>query len=150
MKLIPQEEGGAVDPKAAAAKGAPAKGAPAKGAGSSEMKPYFARAWIDFEDLLKPGALETKQRVFLETCQPMIKKAGDDGVERWVPSEEPADPLFESVRAYISLKLTLTEAVTPQAIPPHLLGEPLPQDVVPVKQFIRWPFSKEPTDDFRK
>ena len=69
MKLLPIEDAGA-DPKAAAAaKGAPAKGAPAKGAGApSELKPYFARAWISFEDLLKPGALETKQRVYLETC----------------------------------------------------------------------------------
>lgn len=102
MKLLPVEEAG-TDPKAAAAaKGAPAKGAPAKGgAGPSEMKPYFARGWISFEDLLKPGALETKQRVFLETCHPMVKKAGEDGVERWVQSEEPFDNLFEGVRTYV-------------------------------------------------
>lgn len=80
MKLPPQED---VPVAAAAGKGAPAKGAP-KAGGAVEMKPTYGRAWISFENLLQPGALETKQRVFLETCPPMVKKAGDDGVEKWV------------------------------------------------------------------
>lgn len=88
-----------------------------------------------------------KQRVFLETCQPMVKKAGEDGVERLVPSEEPFDPIFEQSKTYIYLKLTMSEPVTPTVA---AQPEPQPQDVVPVKQFIRWPFSKEPSDDFRK
>ena len=50
MKLLPQEEAGA-DPKAAAAKGAPAKGAPKGGAPSTEMKPFFGRGWLSFEQL---------------------------------------------------------------------------------------------------
>lgn len=45
------------------------------------------------------------------------------------------------------MKLTMSDPVTP-TVAQH--PEPLPQDVVPVKQFIRWPFSKQPTDDFRK
>jgi hypothetical protein len=148
MKLPPQEDPAGGDPKAAAAKGAPAKGAPAKGApAGGEMKSYFGRAWLSFENLLQPGALETKQRAFIETCQPMVKKAGEDGVERWVASEEPADNLFEGQRSYIYLKVTLTDPVTAPSSPNP---EPLPQDVVPVKQFIRWPFSKDPTDDFKK
>jgi len=61
MKLPPQEDPAGGDPKAAAAKGAPAKGAPAKGApAGGEMKSYFGRAWLSFENLLQPGALETK------------------------------------------------------------------------------------------
>ena len=96
MKLPPSDDAAGVDPKAAAAKGAPANGAPAKGApAGGDLKPFFGRAWINLESLLQPGALETKQRVFLETCPPMVKKAGDDGVERWVLSEEPFDNIFE-------------------------------------------------------
>ena len=85
MKLPPSDDAGAGgDPKAAAAKGAPAKGAPAKGApAGGDMKPFFGRAWLNLEALLAPGALETKQRLFLETCPPMVKKAGEDGVERY-------------------------------------------------------------------
>jgi hypothetical protein len=115
MKLPPPEDATA-DPKAAAAaaKGAPAKGAPKAGAaGATEMKPSFGRAWINFESLLQPGALETKQRVFVETCPPMVKKAGEDGVERLVQSEDPYDNIFETTRTYVYLKLTLTEPVTP-------------------------------------
>jgi hypothetical protein len=69
-KLTPLEEE-ITDPKAAAAK----KPAPAKGKGAAEdLKPAFGRAWFSFDDLLQPGAIETKQRVFLETCTPLVKK----------------------------------------------------------------------------
>jgi hypothetical protein len=43
----------------------------------------------------------------------MIKKAGEDGVERLVQSEDPYDNIFETTRTYVYLKLTLTEPVTP-------------------------------------
>jgi predicted Zn-dependent protease len=43
----------------------------------------------------------------------MVKKAGEDGVERWVPSEDPLDPVFETVKTYAYLKLTLSDPVTP-------------------------------------
>jgi hypothetical protein len=77
----------------------------------------------------------------------MVKKAGEDGVEKYVQSEEPFDNIFEAQRSYIYIKLTMSDSVTP---PTSQNPEPLPQDVVPVKQFIRWPFSKDPTDDFKK
>jgi hypothetical protein len=56
MKLPPQED---VPVAAAAGKGAPAKGAP-KAGGAVEMKACYGRAWISFESLLNPGALEIK------------------------------------------------------------------------------------------
>jgi len=28
--------------------------------------------------------------------------------------------------------------------------EPVPSEIVPVKQLVKWPFSKDPTDDFCK
>lgn len=77
----------------------------------------------------------------------MVKKAGEDGVERFVQSEEPFDNVFEAAKTYLYLKLTLSDPVT---APVASESEPLPQDVVPVKQFVRWPFSKDPTDDFKK
>jgi hypothetical protein len=124
MKLPPAEDPAGGDPKAAAAKGAPAKGAPAKGApAGGEMKQFFGRAWLNLEALLSPGALETKQRVFLETCPPMVKKVGEDGVERYVQSEEPFDTLFEGQRTYLYLKLTMTD---PVILPVPQYPEPLP------------------------
>lgn len=47
MKLPPPEE--EVDPKAAAKKQAPPKGG--KGAPAEDLKPTYARAWVDFTDL---------------------------------------------------------------------------------------------------
>ena len=60
---------------------------------------------------------------------------------------EDYDTIFENNRSYIYLKVTISDPVTP-TIPEF--PEPLPHEVVPVKQFIRWPFSKDPTDDFKK
>ncbi len=93
------------------------------------MKPVYGKAWVSLEDLLVPGGLETKQRVLLKTCAPLVKKLGDDGVERYVASDE-FEPLFENSRTYVYFKITLTEPVTP-TIPEH--PEPLPHEVVPVK-----------------
>ena len=67
-------------------------------------------------------------------------------MERYLPADE-FEPVFENSRTYVYLKVTLSEAVTP-TIPEH--PEPLPHEIVPIKQFIRWPFSKEPQDDFKK
>lgn len=123
----PEEE--ITDPKAAAAKKAPPKGG--KGGAVEDLKPTFGRAWLSFEDLLNPGALETKQRIFLETCPPLVKRPGEDGVERYYPvNEGEFDPVFEPVRSYIYLKVTLSDPVTP-TIPES--PEPLPHEVVPVK-----------------
>ena len=143
MKLPPPEEE-ILDPKAAAAKKAPPKGG--KGAPSEDLKPTYGRAWLNFEDLLVPGGIETKQRVFLQTCPPLVKKAGDDGVERYVQADE-YENVFENNKTYVYLKITLTDPVT-STLPDQ--PEPLPHEVVPVKQFIKWPFSKDPTEDFKK
>jgi hypothetical protein len=56
-KLPPPEEE-ILDPKAVAAKKAPPKGA--KGGSTEDMKPFFGKAWLSLEDLLKQGATETK------------------------------------------------------------------------------------------
>ena len=110
-KLIPPEEE-ITDPKAAAAakKAAPAKGP--KGAPIEDLKPVFGKAWLSLEDLLVPGGLETKQRVLLKTCPPLIKKPGDDGIERYYPADE-FEPIFENSRTYVYFKITLTDPVTP-------------------------------------
>lgn len=76
----------------------------------------------------------------------MIKKIGEDGVEKYVYAEE-YDRIFEQNRTYIYIKLTLTDPITP-TIPEF--PEPLPHEVVPIKQLIKWPFSKDPTDDFKR
>jgi hypothetical protein len=43
----------------------------------------------------------------------MVKKAGDDGVERYVPSEDPLDPVFEQNKTYLYVKVTISDPVTP-------------------------------------
>lgn len=65
MKLPPMADAG----------DAGGKKAPAKGKGpADDIKPTFGRAWVDFKDLMKPGTTELSQRVFLETCPPLVKK----------------------------------------------------------------------------
>jgi hypothetical protein len=128
----------------AAAKKAPAKGA--KGGATDELKPVFGRAWVSFADLLKPGATETKQRVPLQTCAPMVKKTLEDGTEEEVEETE-YEKVFEEADTYIHLRLHLSEAITPKLTEKQ---EPQPNEIVPVKQFITWPYSKDPCDDFGK
>jgi len=55
---------------------------------------------------------------------------------------------FEEAKTYVYLKINTSEPVVPFI--PADQPEPLPQEIVPVKQFIRWPYSKDPTDDFCK
>lgn len=43
----------------------------------------------------------------------MVKKTLEDGTEKFVPSEEPYDNVFEANRTYVSLKITLSDPVTP-------------------------------------
>ena len=62
-KLVPKEE----EPAAGSAK-KPA--APAKGKGpttADELKPFFAKAWLDLRPLLHPGAKTFHQNIFLQT-----------------------------------------------------------------------------------
>jgi hypothetical protein len=87
------------------------------------MKPTYGKGWISFNDLLKPGATEIKQRVALRTCPPMVKKAGEDGVEKWTESEEQGESVFENAKTYIYIKITLTDPVTPTVA---TQPEPLP------------------------
>lgn len=64
-KIVPEEE--APDAKGAAAtKKAPAKG-PAKGgtATAEDLKPIYARGWLNLIPLLEPGVKSLTQRVFL-------------------------------------------------------------------------------------
>ena len=42
----------------------------------------------------------------------MVKKTGEDGIERLVLSEEPFDSVFEQSKAYIYIKITLSDPVT--------------------------------------
>lgn len=122
------------------------KAAAAKGkAPVEEAKPTVGKVWVSFSDLQQPGATSTTQRVSLETCPPAVKETVD-GNEVWVDQEE-SDKLFETARTYIHLRLDLTVPVT-QHIPDQ--PEPTPQEIVPVKTFIKWPYSKIATDDFRK
>lgn len=139
MKTIPAVP----EAEAGAGKKAPAKG---KAAPIDELKPVYGRAWVSFADLLQPGARETKQRVYLETCAPLNKKVHEDGTEEEV-EESDYEPIFEDSRTYIHLKLSLSEAITPH-IPDK--PEPQPNEIVPVKQFVTWPYSKDPCDDFGK
>jgi len=110
-----------------------------------EIKPVFGRAWLDLSELQAPGSKEICQRVFLQTCAPAVKEASEAG-DTWHDQGE-FEPLFEPQRTYIYVKLELTEPVSPQ-IPEK--PEPKPKEVVPVKQLIKWPFSKTATDDFCK
>lgn len=130
---------GDADPKKAPAKGA-------KGAATDDLKACIGRAWVSFADLLQPGAVETKQRVFLETCAPLSRKTNEDGTEEEVEETE-YEKVFEESKAYVHLKLALSAAVCP-ATPEK--PEPQPSEIVPVKQFITWPYSKDPCDDFSK
>lgn len=76
-KLPPPEE--EVDPKAK-------KAAPKKGQPVEEPKPVYGRAWLSFEELRNPGAIESSQRIFVETC-PLMQKPPE--------GSEPGAPLVE-------------------------------------------------------
>lgn len=129
------------DEKAGAKKGGAKKGGPSL----EDIKPVFGKAWVDLSELQKPGATVLEQRVFLQTIPPAVKES-TDGTDRYVDAEE-FDEVFEPQRTYIHLHIELTNAVTPETAEKP---EPKPAEVVPVKQLIKWPFSKTATDDFCK
>jgi len=81
----------------------------------------------------------------VETCAPANKRE-EEGKEIWEDAEE-FDQVFETQRTYVYFTLELSQAVTP-SIPDK--PEPKPDEIVPVKTLIRWPFSKNSTDDFMK
>ena len=109
------------------------------------MKPVFAKAWVDLSELQKPGATVIEQRVELQTVAPAVKESAE-GTDRWLDAEEFED-VFEPQKTYVHLHLELTDAATPETPDKP---EPRPAEVVPVKQLIKWPFSKTATDDFCK
>lgn len=126
-----------------------AKKAPPKGkAVVEEVKPVFGKVWVPLEDLKKPGAKATSQRVFLNTIPPAAKETVD-GQEVWKDQEElkDEDKLFENAKTYVHFKIELSEPVTP--LVPEF-PEPLPKEIISVKTFIKWPYSKIATDDFCK
>ena len=125
----------------AGAKGAPAK---AKAPVTDEPKPIISKAWVSLEALRKPGATKTSIRVALETCPTCVKEG--ENSDKYVDNEE-VIPFFENEKTYISLTITLTKPIVSlESTQP----EPLPADVLPLKQLIVWPFSKNCNDDFRK
>lgn len=95
---------------------------------------------------MQPGAVETKQRVKLTTCAPLSKKTNEDGTEEEVEEAE-YESVFEEAKTYLHLRLSLGSPIIPK-VPEH--PEPGPSEIVPVKQFITWPYSKDPCDDFGK
>lgn len=139
MKLPPTQGDDAGGKKVAPPKGA-------KGAPTDDLKSCIGRAWVNFEDLLKPGSTEIKQRVFLQTCAPITKKTNEDGTEEEVVDTE-FDKVFEEAKSYIHLRISFDQPVT-KAAPEK--PEPIASEIVPIKQFITWPYSKDPCDDFSK
>lgn len=104
------------------------------------------KAWLSLEELTKPGSTELTSRVYLETCAPITKKANSDGTEEEV-EEETFEKCFEEAKTYVHLKISLDTPIVPES-PAN--PEPQPDEIVPAKQFITWPYSKDPCDDFGK
>lgn len=131
------------NPNAAAAggKAAPAKGKPVT---TDEVKAIVGKAWLNLEELSKPGSCKTSQRVFLETCATASKENPES--DKYIDAEEVV-PFFENERTYINLTISLTKPIVSLA---STQPEPQPSDVLPIKQLIVWPFSKNCNDDFRK
>ena len=134
---------GGADPKGAKA----AKGkAPAPGAGGDDFKPTVGRSWVDLTAFKQPGCSTIEQRVFLETVAPPIKEISPEGAEKYIDATE-VTPIFEEPRSYLKIKITLSNPITPfkPAEP-----EPRPTELIPLKKLVKWPFSKDPNDDFCK
>ena len=55
--------------------------------------------------------------------------------------------MFEEAKSYVHIELILTSPVTAN-VPEK--PEPVPSEVVPIKQCVTWPYSKDPCDDFGK
>jgi hypothetical protein len=81
------------------------------------------------------------------TCPPANKRE-EEGREIWEDAEEGQyENLFEDKKTYVHLSIEVSEPVVPTT--PEK-PEPKPDEIVPVKNLIRWPFSKVSTDDFNK
>jgi hypothetical protein len=138
----------AKEPEDTAAAAGGKKAPPPKGkAAVEEVKPVFGKAWVSFAELAKPGAKSIVQRVYLQTCPPVIKKTQEDGTEIEVEDTAEYEKVFETAKTYVHIKLALSFPVVPEA---GDKAEPTPADIIPVKQFVTWPYSKDPCDDFGK
>jgi len=126
---------------AAGAKGAPPK---AKAPVTDEIKPVIGKAWLDLSDLQKPGSTKTSVRVFLQTCATCVKEG--ENSDKYIDHDE-VIPFFEHEKTYINLSISLTKPIVSLE---STQVEPQPSDVLPLKQLIVWPFSKNCNDDFRK
>lgn len=131
----------AVPVAAVGGKAAPAKGKPAT---AEDAKPVVGKAWLDLSELAKPGSCQTSVRVFLETCATASKESPES--DKYIDAEEVV-PFFETERTYINLTITLSKPIVSLE---STVAEPEPSDVLPIKQMIVWPFSKNCNDDFRK
>lgn len=95
------------------------------------------------EQLAKPGSTKLFSRVFLETCATCSKDGDSD---KYIDSED-VTPIFETEKTYISLRIQLSKPIVSLE---STIPEPEPADVMPLKQLIVWPFSKNCNEDFRK
>lgn len=68
---------------------------------------------MSFADLNKPGASQTVQRVYLQTCPPVIKKAQEDGTEIDVEDTADYEKVFENARTYVHIKFAISHPVVP-------------------------------------
>lgn len=101
---------------------------------------------MNFNDLLQPGSTETVQRIYLQTCAPINKKTDEEGNEIEEVETE-FEKIYEEAKSYIHLKVSLSESIIPKT---QEKLEPTPAEIVPIKQFVTWPYSKDPCDDFGK
>lgn len=76
----------------------------------------------------------------------MTKKTLEDGTEEEVEETE-FDKVFEDAKSYIHIKLSISQPIVPAA---SIQSQPGPADIIPGKQFVTWPYSKDPCDDFGK
>ena len=82
----------------------------------------------------------------MQTCAPVNKTTHEDGTVEEVEQTE-FENVFEEAKSYVHIELILTSPVTAN-VPEK--PEPVPSEVVPIKQCVTWPYSKDPCDDFGK
>jgi hypothetical protein len=73
-------------------------------------------------------------------------KEAREGGDVWVDQQD-FEPLFEPKRTYVYIRISLSNPVVPKS---STQSEPTPDEIVPAKTLIKWPFSKTATDDFGK
>ena len=139
----PPPASGGAPPTADKGKAPPAKG---KAPATDDLKSVIGRAWVNLEAFLAPGSTKTEQRIKLETVAPAVKETSPEGVEQIVDGTE-VTPVFEESKTYIHCCIKLSRPVTP--VVPEF-PEPQPNEILPMKKLVKWPFSKDPNDDFAK